>query len=490
MTGSRSEKETTGGLLGEAVRQTGWSTLEKVANHGLRFLFLIALARLLAPDAFGLFAEAMVVTSLLGTVATLGLETSLVQRDAAEDADFTTAAWTSSALAVTLLAGAAALAPLAAWTFQSPVLGAIVPAAALGPALRNLSLSPRADLRRRMDFRSLSLASLVGTALGGGVAVLLAYRGHGVWSLVAQLVVDSLVTTTWVWAASRVHLGRRFSWSRFEQLVQFGGPFTGEQLLNFVNRRADDFVIGVFLGDTALGFYRIAYTALEALTRVLSGSLTAVALPVFSTASSDRSRLRDQFLRATEYAALVAVPVTAGFAAVVDLAIPVFYGSGWLPSVKPALILSLVALIDSILLLTPTAMYALGRSDLQLRLTALYAVLNAIGFLIGVQWGIVGVAAAYAIQTVLTAPVGLGVLKGLIEFRVTDYMRSLWRPVLATAVMLAAVAAGRVLLEIGNTGELAFSVALGAVVYAAALYATGPTYVVELVRRFTSAAQT
>lgn len=489
MTGSRSE-EASGGILGTAVRQSGWSTLEKVANHGLRFLFLIALARLLRPEAFGLLAEATVVTALLSTGAALGLETSLVQDDDAEAGDFTTAAWTSAVMSLALLAGAGLLAPLAVWTFGAPALGVLVPAAALGPALRNLALSPRADLRSGMDFRSLTLASLSGTVLGGGVALALAHRGYGVWSLVAQLVVDSLVSAVWQWAASGVSLAGGFSWARLRRLSRFGGPYTAERFLNFVNRRADDLVIGVFLGDTALGFYRIAYTALQALTRTLSGSLTSVALPVFAKASSDRARLRTQFLGATEYGALLALPVCVGFLAVVDLVIPVFYGAGWGPSIPPARILGLVAAVDSVLLFTPTAMYALGRSDLQVRLTTLYAILNAAGFLIGVQWGITGVAAAYAVQTVLTAPVGLGVLSSLIEFRAGRYLRRLWRPALGSAVMLGAVVAGRAALDVSSAAELAFSIILGAVIYGAVLYASGPGYMTGVTRRLLSSVRT
>lgn len=471
-----------GSLLGPAVRQTGWSTLEKIGGQGLRFVVLVGLARLLVPSHFGLVTEAMIFTSLLGRGAALGLEPSLVQREEAEAADFSTAAWTSLTMAAALLLAAALLGPVAAWIFGDEALRTVVPAMAVSTALTNLGLAPRARLRRKLDYRTLSLASVAGTATGGGVGIGLAAVGGGVWSLVAQAAVSSAVTLTWLWAVADVSFKRRFSRDRLAELSRFGAPFTGEQLLNFVNRQADDLVIGVFLGEAALGLYRIAYMLLQAITKILSGSVNAVALPIFSRAASDPARLRGQFLQATELIALLALPACAGFAAVADLAIPALYGPGWSGAVPAAQVLSFVALAHSILLFSPTTMYALGRSDLQLRLTALYAGLNIVGFLVGVRWGIVGVAAAYAIQNLVTAPVELGVLNRLIEFRPRHYLEKFWRPVAATAVMVAAVLGLRSVVDPNVVAELALSVTGGIVLYAGALLATGPSYIADLVR--------
>lgn len=483
MTGSPPEEPgASGSLLGSAVRQTGWSTLEKIGGQGLRFVVLVGLARLLVPSQFGLVTEAMIFTSLLGRGGALGLEPSLVQREEAEAADFSTVAWTSAAMAVALLVAAGLLGPVAAWIFGDDALRTVLPAMAVSTALRNLGLAPRARLRRKLDYRTLSLASVTGTAVGGGAGIGLAALGGGVWSLVVQAAVSSAVTVTWIWVAADVGFKRRFSRDRLAELSRFGAPFTGERLLNFVNRQADDLVIGVFLGEAALGLYRIAYMLLQAITKVLSGSVNAVALPVFSRAASDPSRLRGQFLQATELIALLALPACAGFAVVADLVIPALYGPRWAGAVPAARVLSFVALAHSVLLFSPTAMYALGRSDLQLRLAALYAGLNIVGFLVGVRWGIVGVAAAYAIQNLLTAPVELGVLNRLIDFRPGHYLEKFWRPVAATAVMVAALLGLRSVVAPDLVAELVLSVTAGILLYAGALLATGPSYLADLLR--------
>lgn len=429
-----------------------------------------------------MLAEVEIFTSLLGTASALGLEPSLIQSDKPDAADYSTVVWASTGLAALLLVTAFLMGPFAEWVFDNDELGRVLPVLAVSTAVTNLGIAPRADLRRNLDFRTLAIASFVGTMVGGAVAITSALLGAGIWALVAEPVVSAIVAVGWIWVVSDVQFTRGFSWHRLRRLARFGGPYTGEQFFNFVNRRADDFIIGVVLGDTALGFYRVAYTALQAITGVLGGSLNAVALPLFSRSASEPDRLQSQFLRATEFTALVVLPICAGFAVVADLAIPILYGSGWARAIRPAQVLSFVTLAHSLLLFSPTAMYAQGRSDIQFKLTGLYAVLNTIGFLIGVRWGIVGVAAAYALQNLLTAPVELAVLRRLIYFTFSSYLRTLWRPVVATLVMVAAIVGLRYFLTVSANLELILAVIIGSLIYGVGLMATGPSYILGLIR--------
>lgn len=476
-------------LLRKALRQSGWSTLQQIGVKGVWFLVHLGFARLLLPRHFGLVAEATVFTALLSIIGRLGLRVALVQRESVEAEDLSTATWASFALAGLVLASAVALGPLAHLVFGQPELVRLVPAMAAGPALTVASLVPRAVLERRMDFRSLSLIRLGAGITGGVLGVSLAVLGFGVWSFVGHTVATAAGVTAAAWWVARPGLPARFSKERFRKLIQFGGAFTGEQFFNFVSRRADDLVIGIFLGDTALGYYRIAYLALEGLTGIFGRAANAVALPVFSRAGQDDGLLRRRFLAAVEGAALLSLPACAGFALLADPLIPLVLGEKWLEAVPAARILSAVAFGHSVLLLNATAMYAKGRSDLQLRLAALYAVVNVVGFTIGVRWGIVGVSVAFALETFLTAPVELTVLRRLVDLEWGAYLEKLWRPLIASGAMTAGLVVLRRAGMEGSVGTLVVTIPAGLALYVSALVAIDRSYVRELANHLRTALQ-
>lgn len=474
-------------LLGKVVRQTSWSALQQVGVKGIRFLVYLGFARLLLPRHFGLVAEAAIITALLRTGAHMGLKTALVQQEAVDDTDLSTAVWASLALGALILPIALALGPVAKAIFDQPLLVELVPALALASVFTTFGIVPQAVLERKLDFRSLSLVRLGAGIAGGGIGLGLAVAGLGVWSLVVHSVVVAAVTSAGVWWRARPPLQPDFSWFRLRRLIRFGSAYTGEQFLNTVSRRADDFVIGVFLGDSALGIYRIAYIALEALTGVLGRAANAVALPVFSRAGDETHLLRGRFLQAVEIAVLVALPAWSGFAIVADTAVPMLFGEQWIDAVPTVRVLAAVGFGHSVLLLNASAMYALGRSDLQLRLAALYALVNVIGFTIGVRWGITGVAAALALETYLTAPVELTLLQKLIDLRWRPYLEKFWRPLIATGAMVIGLVGLRRTGFEGSAVTLLVSIAGGAFLYVVALTVIDRAYVRRLVHRFGSA---
>lgn len=420
-------KGTFGGLL--------WSFLETGGSKAISFFVFLILARLLEPDAFGLLALALVFVSLLETLVDQGFGDAIVQRSSLEEEHLDTAFWANLGLGALIALLVLLAAPVASSLFGEPELASVLRWMSLAFILQALSGVQSALLRRELKFRHLSIRTLLAQLAGGIVAIMMAFQGFGVWSLVGQQLTQYSTGAIILWQVCGWTPRLTFSRAHFSDLWTFGIHIVGAKLLNFVNRKSDDLLIGAFLGATSLGYYTVAYKILRSLTSLLGSVAARVAFPVFSRLQNDIATLRRAFLSGIRYVTMVAFPLFTGLALLAHEIIPLFLGDKWTPSIPILHVLAWIGLIHPPLFLNDSVFLAIGKPAWRLKLTALNAVTNFIGFAIAVQFGVVAVAAAYVIRAYLVAPIPILILRNLIDLKVNRYLKQFITPALATVVM-------------------------------------------------------
>lgn len=458
-------------LTDAAISGAVWTLVQQWGGHVISAVVFVALGRLVAPEAFGLIALAAVFVGFLQIVVRQGFADALVQRDSVDDA------YVQSAFAAALLLGLplGALAWLTAGAIGGllgePEVVPVLKWMALAPVLTSLSSVPAALLRRRLLFRAIAVRSLIAVAIGGIAGVCAALAGWGVWSLVLQLLSESAAGVVILWAIARWRPTLRIRLSDLRQILTFGAFVTGANYLGFLRRHLDDLLIGAFLGSLALGYYSIGYRMLTLMTVVLYGAFSSVALPVFSKLQGDEQRLRRALLSATRTTSLLNMPAFAGMAVTADLLVVVLFGDRWEPSIPIMQILALIGIQRSCTYLNGIALTAVGRPDLNLAFMAVSVPATAIGFFIAVQWyGIVGVAASLVITNYAVSPLILIFLRRGIGLRPGEYLRQFSTPLCATALMVGAVLAIRLVLpQLAPVAELAVVIACGVATYVLAL---------------------
>jgi PST family polysaccharide transporter len=300
-----------------------------------------------------------------------------------------------------------------------------------------------------------------------------------VWALVIQQVAASVVNVLTLWWASDWRPRWRWSRSHANDLFRFSAYVVGSSMLDFLNRRTDDFLIGYYRGATLLGVYALAYRVLLVMIQLLASTVT-VAFSAFSRLQADRDRLRNAFYRATRLSAFVAFPVCVGLVLVARDLVIIVFGSKWEASVPVLRVLAWVGLLHSLNYYFTTVYLAVGRPDLRLKLLAIHTVASVTAFAVAVRWGIVAVALAYVIRGYLLVPMDLFALKRLIGLHITRYMSLLVRPALASTVMAGAVIVTRLFMDSAPTlVRLGASVTVGAVVYALASFVISPDLLKE-----------
>jgi O-antigen/teichoic acid export membrane protein len=483
--GRRSVAVEAGSLGRAAVRGLAWTMFRSVSSRLVGSVVFVVLARLLEPKAFGTVALASVFLVFLQLLVESGFGEAVIQRERLTEVDLNTAFWVNNALGVALALATAASAGLLAALFDQPELAPVLRALSPVFVLAALASVPQALLRRQLAFRQVALRGVSGTVAGGVVGVGMALAGLGVWSLVGQILANTVVGTAVLWLACPWRPGATVSRSSLAELFGFGVNVLGERVSTFASRRSDDFLVGLVLGPVALGLYTAAYRILLLATDVIIWTIEGVAFPVFSRLREDPERSRGAFYLATQFCCAVATPAFLALAALAPELTRVAFGPKWTGAIPVMQVLALVGIPHSLTYLNKAVTNAGGRPDLSLRVAVLTAVLNVVAFVLVVHWGILAVAVSYVACSYLLAPVSFWSVTRVVDVAVGPYLRLFVAPLASGLVMLLAVLGAKAALagEVTGIALLVAPALVGGAVYTLMLLLTARRFVLSLFSR-------
>jgi O-antigen/teichoic acid export membrane protein len=232
----------------------------------------------------------------------------------------------------------------------------------------------------------------VSTVISGVVAIVMAWKGYGVWALAVQTVAASLVTTALLWLLSAWRPKWLFSFKSVKRLFGFGGYMLASGLLDIAYNRIYTLLIGKFYGVHELGFYNRADNTKQLPVGVLSGIMGRVAFPIFSAAAHDVVKLRKGVQLALRLMMLVNIPMMLGLAAVAEPLITVLFGEKWLPAVPIMQVLCIGGIFWPLHVINLNVLMAQGHSHLFFRLEVVKKIVGSILLLIGTFYGVMGIA--------------------------------------------------------------------------------------------------
>lgn len=454
------------------VRGAAWKFVSQLTLQASRLVVAIILARLLEPDDFGM-AGMVLVFSGLGLILTdVSFGAALVRRPVVRQVDSSTVFWTSAAGGILLSAiGIAASGPVARFYGQPQVQG-LFAAVSVTFAFAALGTTQRALLTRSMDFRRLELRNMGSTFAAAIVGIAVAIGGGGAWAIIAQQVTNTAVSTVLLSLVVRWRPSFAFSVQSFRELGRFGANVFGTHILWYANSHVDNLLIGKFIGPAALGIYVLAYNIILFPMSRIARPVREVMFPAFSRVTDDRARVATMWLRVNRLVAAAAAPAAIGLGVLAPQFIEVVLGDRWLPAAPVIQILAWVGLVQSIQQVNGSVLQAMDRTGIMLRFAVVTFILNMIAFVVGLQFGIVGVAAAYALVNAFTQPVYMLMTARVLGLGTRDIIRNL-AGVIQAGVLLALTLVGiRLALTTVGLGPgqvLAVAAAAGAGVYAVAL---------------------
>ena len=379
--------------------------LAQLISQFARIGFMVALARLLSPEEFGLWGMALVFTGFASLLGDIGLGAALIQRATIEPRHLDTVFWMNLGmgllLTVSLMAGAVPLSSM----YSAPQLVPLLTVTSLEFVIKGFSGVHRVLLIRDMNYRTLAVQETVALVIAGTVACLMAATGWGTWSLVGQSLITAIVIAVWMMIAHPWRPTCRFDTSSLKELLHFSLHLQAFNLLNYWLRNLDKFLIGRWLGEASLGFYNRAYTTMLLPQSQITGTLERVMWPALARCAHDTTRLRDAYLRTLRIICLMSFPFMIGLAVTARDFVTVVFGAAWAPSVAPLQWLCIAGFLQTPMSTLGWLYLASGRTKRMLVWSVIAACITIPAMIIGALSGsIEQVALWYAGSSVIIAP--------------------------------------------------------------------------------------
>jgi len=476
-------EERENGLRSLVLRGVGWKLVSQVVLQSSRIVVAIVLARLLSPRDYGLAAMVLIISSFVIVFSDLALGAALVQRRTLTERDRSTVFWTGAAtgLIFTLL-GLVLSGPAAAF-YGEPDVQPLFAALSLSFFVTSLATTQRALLTREMNFRSLELRLIVASLGGGIVGIAAAAAGHGAWAIIAQQLVVAVLSSVLLWILSPWRPRLVFSGASLRDLGGYSGNVFGQRLLYYLHENAGPLLIGRFIGPAGLGAFTIAYNVITMPFSRIAVPVAEVLFPAFSRMQDEPRRMAEGWFRSTRIVGAISIPALLGLIIVAPDFVVVVLGERWAEATRVIQILAWVGLLQSLQTLNSVILQARDRTGTLLRYSILFLAAHLVAFVVGLQWGIVGVAACYAISSTLVEPVYAWVTARALETSAWRFAASLAGIAQAAVLMAGGVLLARVALVeagLGPGARLGILLVFGVAVYVACIAWRAPDLIADL----------
>ena len=426
-----------------AVRGGVATLMGQSAKFLVQVITTMILARLLVPGDFGLLAMVMAMTAFLTPFKDLGLSTATLQRGELNHVQISNLFWINTGIGAVLASALTLTAPLISRFYDQPILLSTICVFSLTFVLEGLGIQHRALLQRQMRFMSLSFLEICAAVLASIAAIGAAWKGMGHWALVIQQLTLPFVIALGAWLICPWRPGVPSSKSGVRPMVTFGGQLTASNILHAFSRNFDNVLIGWRWGASALGLYSKAYALLLLPLNQISRPLGAVAIASLSRLQNEPDRFRRFYCLLVTLLAFATTPVLVVMAVLSRDIILVVLGEQWLEASAIFTVLAIAALGQPVAGTIGLVYASLGQADRELRWTLITTPLLMASFLIGLPWGPLGVATAYAVAIHTIRFPTLWYAFRYAPVKTRDFLKAIWRPVAVSGWMFLFMTAAR-----------------------------------------------
>jgi O-antigen/teichoic acid export membrane protein len=449
-----------------------WTTVSKFLGQLVSWVVTVYVIRILSPDDYGLMAMASVPIIFFYLLNSAGLDAVLVQkRDLSEHlrAQVFGIVILVNLLLFLVFLGAA---PWIAAFYDEPRLTAIVRVLGFQFVLLAFETLPQSELERDIDFGRRSIVELVTIVAGSLTAWTLARAGFGVWTLVWGSLTTTAIRMVGLNLAQRSLRWPRFSLEGMKSDLLFGRSVTVDRALRFTLADSDRFIGGKLFGNVLLGYYAVANDLASLPINKLTGLINSIALPAFARAQLTPAGARSYLLTVTRLMSLLAFPFFLGMSSIAPELTALLLGPKWQAAAVPLQLLSLVMPLRMLMNAFQPFLWGVGRPDTSASTFLIGALTMPVAFLVGAQWGPVGLSLAWALVYPLVFLGSIAYAQSLTGVLVTDILGTMGRPILASLFMYALVFTAKFFAVFGQSGgvlHLAQLVLVGAITYTGAM---------------------
>ena len=441
-----------------------WKLLERGGTQGIQFIVQIVLARLLAPEQFGIIAIVMVFINIAQVFVQSGFNTALIQKKDADEEDFSSIFYLSLGIAGSIYIIIFMAAPTISIFYRDPILTPILRVLALILFTGSLNSIQNAYIARNLMFKKLFKSSVGAIVISGTLGVIAAYFGLGVWALVIQQLANQISISVIMWITVKWRPKFVFSIQKVRELFSFGWKLLASSLLNVFYLEIRTLFIGRLYSSSALGFYNRGEQFPKLIVNNINGSIQSVMLPTLSAQQDNKKRVKEMMRRAIVTSSFLVFPMMIGMAVVAEPLVTIVLTEKWLPAVPFLQIFSISYALIPIHTANLQAINAMGRSDVFLKLEMIKKALGIVILGISIPFGVYAIAIGQVASGIISTFVNAYPNKQLIKYSYKEQLMDIM-PSFVIAIIMGGVIYTFNFLKVTELQILVLQIFGGAAVY-------------------------
>jgi len=378
-------------LTKKLVNAGSWAVIGQFTKLIFKFGLNLILANILTPKEFGLLGMVSVIIVMLNTLLEFGLFSSLIQKKDVSQKDLSSVFWITLIIGFVISTCLFFLAPLVANFYNEPALLSIVEVISIIFLFNSIVLTHNVILTKELNFKTLEVYSTVSFLISSIIALIFAYFNFGVWSLVIQLLSNSVLYAIFIWVSQKWRPSYIICFQSLKRLLNFGVKVFSSSILNTIFSSLDSIVIGKFFSASSLGFYSFAQNLINIPLNTFTAAVIKVLYPFMSDFQEDDLKLKNTYKTAINILNLLVIPIM-GTVAIFSLEIiTVLFGDKWLEMVPYVQLFAVISIFYPMSALNINLLLAKGRADKFLTLEIIKKALLLIAIFVGFKFGILGI---------------------------------------------------------------------------------------------------
>ena len=423
----------------QTLRGLAWTYMERVGTQVVSFIVSIILARVLMPHDYGVIAIVLVFIHVCDVFVQSGMGMALVQKKDVNEKDFSSVFWLSLFISIALYLLLFILAPLIADFYTMPILCPLLQVLGLRLPLASFNTVQRAIVSRNMRFKAYFYASIVGVLFSAIVGILMALEGYGVWALVWQQISNSIVGTIIVACFVKWHPAFVYSGTHVRTLFGFGWKVLVGGLIDVFYEDFRSLYVGKLYTPADLAYYTRGKQFPNLIVRNVNSSISTVLFPALSKMQDDVATVASMTRRAIKISSFLMMPCMFGLAAISKPLVLLKKTKKWLPCVPFVQILCINSAIMPLQTANLQAIYAVGRSDIAMKLNMIKKAFGFIIILVSATFSVLAMAWGGVLVGVFASMVNAAPNKRLLGYNYLTQLKDILPSVIISAVMCVVI---------------------------------------------------
>lgn len=414
-----------------------WTSMGMLGNGVVSLIVTMILARMLLPEHFALIEALMIFLAISNVIVDSGFSQAIIRDDDPSEIELSSVFYFNLVLSSVLYAVLFFAAPYISTFFNSPELILLSRVVFLVIVFNSFSIIQNAILNRALDFATVNKSSVIGSFLAGGISVIMAFTGFGIWALVANMVLLPFFRSILLWYHSKWRPKKTFSFNSVKRYFAFGGFLMLQGIIDAVSTNLVSLIIGRSYAKRDLGYFSQGRKLEGYIIIPFNAIVQKVTYPVLSKIKSEEERLKDASRKIVGVVMFAFIPAMFFIIATSENMIVTLFGSKWYDAGVFLRIAVLGGILFPLQFVCTNIVMIKGKTKVMLRFSMIKHIIRIVLLLAFIKSGVIVLAVVFTLSNLIGSLLFIVLGMNLLSYSLKELIEDLYKSIIVSCIGVA-----------------------------------------------------